>query len=87
MERFLSRLVLPRLLAREAFGSSQFAYIPGRGARDALLFLVLELLAAFANGRRVALYCSGVSGAFDKVCASLLSKKLTAAGVHPKMVR
>eukprot|EP00969_Alexandrium_andersonii_P138526 6126101-Alexandrium_andersonii.AAC.1 len=45
-----------------AFGPSPFAYITGRGARDAILFFVSTWLAAFASGRRVALYCSGVSG-------------------------
>eukprot|EP00969_Alexandrium_andersonii_P138301 6115714-Alexandrium_andersonii.AAC.1 len=61
MERFLAPLFVPRLISLDAFGPSQFAYVPGRGARDAIMIFVLSWLAAFASGRRVALYCADVS--------------------------
>eukprot|EP00969_Alexandrium_andersonii_P088392 3898298-Alexandrium_andersonii.AAC.1 len=87
MERFLAPLFLPRLISTRAFGPAQFAYTPGRGARDAILHCVLCWLAAFASGHRVALYRADVSGAFDRVCSRLLEAKIVAAGVHPRLVR
>eukprot|EP00969_Alexandrium_andersonii_P274558 12135112-Alexandrium_andersonii.AAC.1 len=79
MERFLGELFLPRLFEMHAFGANQFAYCPGRGARDAVLFFLLEWLSALARRCRVAVYCSDVSGAFDRVCCERLLRKLRSA--------
>ena len=65
-----------------AYGENQFAYSPGRGARDALLFLVLTWLLLMVNGRKIALYCSDVSGVFDKVDADRLIFKLCCLGIN-----
>ena len=46
-------------------GESQFAYRRFHGARDSLTYVVLSWLLAFANGFKVALYCSDVAGVFD----------------------
>eukprot|EP00969_Alexandrium_andersonii_P118924 5258548-Alexandrium_andersonii.AAC.1 len=54
MERFSGDLFLSQLQTNNAFGRSQFAYSPGRGARDAVLFFLLVWLSALAAGRRVA---------------------------------
>eukprot|EP00969_Alexandrium_andersonii_P251991 11137933-Alexandrium_andersonii.AAC.1 len=87
MERFIGKMFLPRLISEEAFGQCQFAYSPGRGARDAVLFFLLTWLAALATGHRVTVYCFDVSGAFDKVCAVRLLSKLGTAALHPKVLR
>ena len=78
-ERLFSSLFVPRLFHELRFGEHQFAYTPGRGARDALLFLVMSWLRAFAMRQRVAVYCSDVAGAFDRVSATRLCAKLAAA--------
>ena len=75
MERLLGKLFLLNLHASVQFEPRQYAYTPGRGARDALLTVILEWLVAFATGRKVILYCSDVAGAFDKVPADRLSNK------------
>ena len=86
MERIIGRLFLPFLYSVGAFGENQFAYTPGRGSRDALLLLVLQWLLLFASGHKVALYCSDVSGAFNKVDAERLCSKLRDLGLHPQIV-
>eukprot|EP00969_Alexandrium_andersonii_P341013 15073507-Alexandrium_andersonii.AAC.1 len=87
MERFLGQLFLPTLLSSSAFGRNQFAYCPGRGARDAVLYFLLVWLSAMASGNRIGVFCADVSGAFDRVCSRRLLAKLAAAGVHTRVLR
>ena len=70
----------------DVFGSNQFAYTPQRGARDALLYLILSWLLLMAEGFKIGLYCSDVSGAFDKVDSQRLVQKLKGLGIHPKLL-
>eukprot|EP00969_Alexandrium_andersonii_P311813 13778125-Alexandrium_andersonii.AAC.1 len=86
MERFIGQLFLPRLHCLGTFGSEQFAYCPGRGARDAFLLFLLVWFEALGTGHRVAVYCSDVSGAFDKVSTERLTAKLRSAIPHPKVL-
>ena len=81
-ERILCIPLLPYLDAVGAYGKRQFAYRNHHGYRDALACMVFSWIWALGLGKRVALYCSDVSGAFDRVNASRLIQKLRAAGVH-----
>ena len=76
-------LYQPFLSETIAFGPRQFAYTAGRGARDALATLVLTWIWALAGGSKVAVYCSDVSGAFDRVSCKRLVQKLKHKGLHP----
>ena len=92
MERFIGRLFLPKLRSictrtGAAFGENQYAYRPGHGARDEILYLVCTWLLAFARAAKTGLYCSDVSGAFDHVDASRLCGKLLSLGIHHQIVR
>ena len=77
-ERVLAHRFVPDLVQRGAFGINQFAYMAERGARDALAFLTLSWIDGWRRGFKFAVYCSDVSGAFDKVNAEILFCKLTA---------
>jgi hypothetical protein len=79
-------LYYPHLLSTSAFGPSQYAYTLGRGARDALAILALTWVKALAAGRKIGVYCSDVSGAFDRVRMKRLAAKLRQKGIHPKIV-
>ena len=81
LERFLGLAFLPTLSCEKSIGSNQFAYTKGRGARDALAYLVLSWLQAFRQKCSIALYMSDVSGAFDRVSACKLLEKLRARGM------
>ena len=70
----------------DILGENQFAYTRGRGARDAIAFLIMAWLFNFAGGKKIALYCSDVAGAFDRVDKNRLLCKLRVAGLHPKLV-
>ena len=83
MERLIGSCFLPRLISLNVFGKNQFAYRVAHGARDALLFLVCSWLQILADGGRIGLYCSDVSGAFDRVSASYLIDKLRRLSIHP----
>jgi hypothetical protein len=80
-ERVLASLFVPQLISIGAFGYNQFAHMPERGARDALAQLVLTWISCFGQKQKVAVYCSDVSGAFDKVKSRRLLRKLRSQGV------
>ena len=86
VERVIASLFVPQLILTGAFGRNQFAYMPERGARDALAQLVLTWISLFGNKRKIAFYCSDVSGAFDKVNSRRLLRKLRARGVPTEIL-
>lgn len=87
MERLLGKLFVPFLDTSGAYGLSQSAYRRERGSRAVLALNVMTWLLAMENGMKVALYCSDVSGAFDRVASERLVAKLVAKGMRPQMVR
>ena len=52
----------------------------GRGARDALVLLMMVWIEALVSGRKVGVYCFEVSGAFDRVYMERLVAKLKKKG-------
>ena len=86
VERLLLPLIEPHISRTVVFGPNQFAYTKCRGARDALAYLTMSWLLALNRRKKVAVYCSDVSGAFDRVRAERLLEKLRCKGVHPTMV-
>ena len=87
VERMLSRLFLPQLTASFAFGRHQFAYIKEVGTRDAILFLLLSWLSALQRNQRIGLFCSDVSGAFDRVSTSHLQHCINHHRIPPYIKR
>ena len=74
LERLIGSFFLPKLSWPQSIGSNQFVYIKERGARDAVAYLVLSWLMALKEKARIALYMSGVSGAFDRVAGTRHAK-------------
>ncbi len=62
-------------------------YRAGRGARGATAFIILAWLSAVSSGKRVAAYCADISGAFYRVNAETLARKLRWQGMHESMLR
>jgi len=87
MERLLGRMFVPQAISIGQFGPNQFAYAPKCGARDAIAFMVLTWIRALNERKRIGLFCSDVSGAFDKVRTSRLIDKMRAAGTPQCMVK
>ena len=83
VERTAGSLFLPWLEHTEAYGVQQFAYAKGRGYKDVLAINTLEWLLLLEKGFAVGVYCSDVSGAFDRVSRLLLNAKLRRLGLHP----
>ena len=86
-KRLLALCFAPFLSATAALGENQFAYQKERGSRDAVAFLTLTWLREMASRKRVAVYCSDVAGAFDRVDAKRLVEKLRASGMDESIVR
>ena len=80
VERLLATIFLPYANHATCTGPRQFAYQKKRSAWDALALLTLTILDTFNQRLRIALYCSDVSGAFDKVPSQRLVQRLRAKG-------
>ena len=78
---------VPFLMKRMPFGPNQYAYMKGRGARDALALLAMAWLRALTIGSKVPVSCSDVSGAFDRVSLERLVNKLRTHKVHPQLIK
>ena len=81
VERALGSFFMPYLEETGAYGANQFAYTKKRGCKDLLLLNSLDWVWNLHLGRKVALYCSDVKGAFDRVDTERLLHKLEAKGV------
>jgi len=77
-ERFIGRLFLPYLSTSGAKEPNQFAYTAGRGARDTVAYYVLRWILGLNSGMNVAVFCSDVSGAFDRVSVESVSSTILA---------
>ena len=86
-ERIIKKITEPHLERTNAYGTNQFAYRTGRGARDSLALLMMKWITALNGRKKIIIYCSDVAGAFDRVCMKRLKAKLIAKGVHPKLVK
>ena len=73
-------------VAQFLLDQKKFAHTKGRGALDALAYLTISWLLALNRRMKVAVYCSDVSGAFDRVRAERLLEKLRSKGVPPTLV-
>ena len=60
--------------------------MPERGARDDFAQLVLTWISLIGGQRKIVGYCSGVSGAFDKVHSTRLLRTLVAPGVPDEIL-
>ena len=85
VERVCGQLFKPALESSGAFGHRQFAYARGRGYRDALALMALSWIQGLEKGNLIAVYCSDVSGAFDRVCEQRIGRKLQGLGLHPRV--
>ena len=47
----------------------------------------MKWIITFTSGNIIILYASDVSGAFDRVEATRLLKKLVATGMHPRLIK
>ena len=85
VERAVGQSFVPWLGAH-AFGEHQYAYSAGKSHRDALAVNVCSWLLLMEEGRAIGLYCSDVSGAFDRVDRERLSLKLRSCGLPSQAV-
>ena len=84
-ERVVGKLFQRFLENSGAYGMRQFAYGKGTSIHDALLLSVLSWLSMMERGYLVGVFCSDVSGAFDRVCAERMAKKLATMHLHPNI--
>ena len=86
VERAIGSLFVPWMEQTEAFGPHQYAYTKGKGYKDVLMVNVCNWILLLEQGFLVGVYCSDVSGAFDRVSCERLCSKLRTLGLHPDVV-
>ena len=86
VERVLGQTFLRWAVDDTLFGPNQYAYTTARSHKDALAVNTCSWLLSLEKGQLVALYCSDVSGAFDRVRATRLQVKLQRSGLHRQVV-
>ena len=87
IERMIKAMLGPILYRPEVVGPNQFAYLHGRGARDALAYITLCMIIGFATRQKLGVLKSDVRGAFDKVTAARFIGKLQALGIPPNVLK
>ena len=69
------------LEAIDGFGGSQWAFRKKRGCTDLVLLLVCSWLLAFQRRRKIGVFLSDISGAFDRVKTTKLLAKMRRLGI------
>jgi len=87
VERIVGKAFLPEVHRSVLFGDRQYAYSARRSHKDALAANVCNWLRMLENGELVGLYCSDVSGAFDRVRRTRMLQKLGSCGLPPPVAR
>ena len=82
VERAIATLFVPWMEANGSFGPHQYAYTKGMGYKDTLAVNVCNWILLLELGFLVGVYCSDVSGAFDRVSRDRLLDKLVTLGLH-----
>ena len=85
VERAIGSLFVPWLSAN-GFGDHQYAYSKNKSHRDVLAINVCCWLLLLEEDHAIGLYCSDVSGAFDRVSHERLGQKLRASGLPNNVV-
>ena len=74
-------LPLTRFLEQHGYGDAQWAFRKMSSARDLVTVYVAQWVLLICQGRKIGLYLSDISGAFDKVNRCLLIGKLSQIGL------
>ena len=86
IERAVGAVFIPWADKNLLQGPNQYAYAKGRGYQDTLAVNVCNWILSMEQGHMVGLYCSDVSGAFDRVDRGRLCEKLRGSGFHPTVI-
>ena len=70
-----------------AYGGTQWAFRPAHSCRDLIALVTGRWLLQLHEGKRIAVYLSDISGAFDRVSTEILLAKLRAVGVAETLIR
>ena len=87
VERVISKSIGSYLEQSGAHGDTQWAFRKGHSCRDLVALATMAWLLDLHAGREIGVYLSDISGAFDRVSAELLLKKLRAAGLNDAAVQ
>ena len=85
-EKLLNALLIPFWQRTDGFGSFQFAFQKGLSCKDLVAALVCSWILALNGRKKVGVFLSDISGAFDKVEVHRLMAKLEATGINNELL-
>ncbi len=86
IERLIGVTAVTFLDRTEAFGKNQWAFRPKRSCRDLTTLLICTWILSFKSKKKVGLFLSDISGAFDKVDSDILLAKCRQTGLSVKLL-
>ena len=87
VERILATPLAPFLAETCAYGRTQWAFQKKLGCKDLICVLVCRWLLAFQEHKKIGIYLSDISGAFDRVHKPRLLRKLQRAGLNDRFLK
>ena len=85
IEGVIAEILVKYLEASGASGKSQWGFRAGHSCRDLVALLTAEWILHLHAGRKVGVYLSDISGAFDRVETEMLLQKLGQQGSIQKL--
>ena len=86
VERVIGHLFLPFLDHSNAYGLRQWAFRPRHSCRDLVTLRVLQWILSAHQNNKTSVFLSDISGAFDRVDATLLLHKYATTRIHPQLL-
>ena len=87
LEGVIAQVLVKYLEESGASGHTQWAFREGHSCRDLIALLTSTWILHLHAGKKVGVYLSDISGAFDRINSSLLLDKLKAAGLNDELLR
>ena len=80
-KRIIAKMLGCNLETVDAYGDTQWAYKTVRSRQDMIAVLISRRLLALNSEKKIGLYLSDISGAFDRVGVRLLLQRAPRAGL------
>ena len=86
-ERVLAKILSRHFESTDAFGDTQWAFRAKRSRQDMIAIVISKWLLELNTGKKIGLYLTDISGAFDRVSTELMLQKAARTGLSPSWLK